>query len=60
MNKFRRFLGRISDETCLHGVARVPCDLGQETFLLLLSTKTTELEVKNSCKNLEDAELVLF
>jgi len=42
------------------GVARVPCALGQEIFLCPLPTKTTEFEVKNSCKNFEDAKLVLF
>jgi len=42
------------------GVARVSCALGQEILLLPRSTKTTEFEVKNSCKNLEDAKFVLF
>jgi len=42
------------------GVARVSCALGQEIFLRPLSTKTTEFEVKDSCKNLEDAKFVLF
>jgi len=41
------------------GVARVPCALGQEIFLQPLSTKTTEFEVKNSFKILEDAKFVL-
>jgi len=40
------------------GVARVPCALG--LFLRPLSTKTTEFEVKNNCKNLEDAKLFFF
>jgi len=42
------------------GVARVPvpCALEQEIFLRPLSTKATELEVKNSCKNLEDAKFL--
>jgi len=42
------------------GVARVPCALGQEIFLRPLSAKTTEFEVKNACKNLEDAKFVYF
>jgi len=42
------------------GVARVPSALGQEIFLRPLSTKTTEVEVKNGYKNLEDAKFVLF
>jgi len=32
------------------GVARIPCALGRETFLRPPSTKTTEVEVKNSAK----------
>jgi len=39
------------------GIAKVSCALGQGIFLRPLSTKTTEFEVKNSCKNLEDAKL---
>jgi len=42
------------------GVARVLCALGQEIVLRPLSSKTTEFEVKNSCKNLEDEKFVLF
>jgi len=42
------------------GVARVPCALGQEIYLRPRSTKILEFEVKNSCKNLEDAKFVLF
>jgi len=47
-------------EPNISGVARVPCALGQEIFLHLLPTKTTEFEVKNSCKSLEDAKFVVF
>jgi len=36
------------------------CAMGQQIFWRPLSTKTTEFEVKNSCKNLEDAKFVLF
>jgi len=39
------------------GVARVPCALGQEIFLLPPSTKLTEFELKNSCKNAEEAKV---
>jgi len=38
------------------GVAREPCALGQEIFLRPLSTKTTEFEVKNRCKSVEEAK----
>jgi len=38
------------------GVARVPCALGQKTFLRLLSTKPTEFEAKNRYKNAKDAK----
>jgi len=38
------------------GVARVPCALGQEIFLRLLSTKITEFEVKNRCKSVKEAK----
>jgi len=41
------------------GVASVPYALGQEIFLCPLSTKFTEFEVKNSCKNLKEAKIVL-
>jgi len=37
------------------GVAGVPCVLGQEIFLRLPSTETTEFEVKNRCKSAEEA-----
>jgi len=56
-NEFEFGLYRV--DTC-SGVARVPCTLGQEIFLRPLSTKTTEFEMKNSPKNLEDAKFVLF
>jgi len=42
------------------GVARVHCALGQDILLRPLSTKSTEFEVKNTCKNLEDVKFVLF
>jgi len=45
-----QFWGKIS------GVARVPCALGQEIFLRPLSTKTTEFEVKNRCKVVNEAK----
>jgi len=38
------------------GIARVLCALGQEIFLRPLSTKTTEFEMKNRCKNAEEAK----
>jgi len=38
------------------GVARVPCALGQETFLRPPLTKTAEFEVKNRCKSAEEAK----
>jgi len=38
------------------GVARVPCALGQETFLRPPSTKTAEFEVKNRYKSTEVAK----
>jgi len=42
------------------GVARVLCALGKEILLRLLSTKTTEFEVKNRCKNFEEVNILLF
>jgi len=42
------------------GVARVPGAPGQEIFLRLLSTKTTEFEVKKRGNNLKKAKIVLF
>jgi len=38
------------------GVARVPCALGQEIFLCSPSTKLTEFELKNRCKNVKEAK----
>jgi len=40
-----------------NSVARVLCALEQKIFLRPQSIKTTEFEIKNSCKNLEDANL---
>jgi len=34
--------------------------MGQEIFMRPLSTKTTEFEVKNSCKSLEEAKIAFF
>jgi len=39
------------------GVARVPCALGQEIFLRLPSTKLSEFELKNRCKNAEEVKV---
>jgi len=38
------------------GVARILSALGQEEFLCSPSTKTTELEVKNRLKSVEEAK----
>jgi len=57
---YNKKLGHLKVFYIFHSaVARVPCALGQEILLRPLSTKSTEFEVKNRCKNLE-AKIVLF
>jgi len=46
--------GQFTADVMGSGVARVPCALGQEIFLRSLPTNSTEFEVKNRCKSVEE------